>query len=284
METCLGDPNLHWHIIYLDDIVIFSKDLASHLEMLEAVFQKKQEGGPKLKPSKCELFWWQIAYLGHVISAQGVAMDEGKIAAIKKWPILKNIMQVQGFLGFMGYYRQFIPKFTQIAQPLHELTLVENAGKKKAAIQWGNRCQQAFDDLKRLCTTTPILAYVDFTQPLKLHTVACGSGLGAVLYHTHRDGTDTIITYASRNLTKAKSHYPTHKLEFLALKWVVVRKFHEYLYGLTFDIYTDNNPLTYMLTTAKLDAASHCWVASFANYNFQLYYWARKTNIDADTL
>ena len=104
METCLGDLNLHWCIIYLDDIVIFSKDLASHLERLEAVFWKLEEAGLKLKPSKCELFKWQIAYLGHVISAQGIATDEGNIEAIKKWPIFKNVTEVLSFLGFMGYY------------------------------------------------------------------------------------------------------------------------------------------------------------------------------------
>ena len=184
----------------------------------------------------------------------------------------------------MGYYRWFIPKFVQVARPLHELTFGENAGKKKAAIQWNNRCQQAFDDLKRLCTTTSMLAYADFTQPFKLHTDACGSGLGAVLYQTCNDGTDTVIAYAPRSLTKAESHYPTHKLEFLALKWAVVEKFHEYLYGLTFDIYTDNNPLAYVLMMAKLDAVSHQWVVSLANYNLQLYYWDGKTNIDADAL
>ena len=134
----------------------------------------------------------------------------------------------------------------QVAWPQHELTSGKNAGKKKAAIQWENRCQQAFDDLKRLCTTAPILAYVDFTQPSKLHTDACGSDLGAVLYQTCKDGTDAVIAYASRSLTKAESHYPTHKLEFLALRLVVINKFHEYLYGLAFDVYTDNNPLTYI--------------------------------------
>ena len=94
VEACLGDLNLHWCIIYLDDIVIFSKDLASHLEKLEAVFCKLGEPGLKLKPSKCELFQWQIAYLGHVISAQGMATDEGKIEATKQWPITKNTMEV----------------------------------------------------------------------------------------------------------------------------------------------------------------------------------------------
>ena len=93
-----------------------------------------------------------------------------------------------------------------------------------------------------------------------------------------------MIVYASRSLNKAESHYPAHKLEFLALKWAVVKKFHEYLYGSTFNVYTDNNPLMYVLTTAKLDAASHHWVTSFANYSFRLHYWAGKTNIDADAL
>ena len=139
METCLGDLNLHWCIIYLDDIVIFSKDLASHLERLEVVFQKLEEAGLKLKPSKCELFQRQLAYLGHIISAEGVATDESKIEAIKNWPTPTNITEVRSFLGFTGYYCRFIPKFMQVAHPLHELTSGENAGKKKAAIKWGQQ-------------------------------------------------------------------------------------------------------------------------------------------------
>ena len=147
-----------------------------------------------------------------------------------------------------------------------------------------DRCQQSFDDLKCLCTMVPILAYVDFTRPFNLHTNACRSHLGAVHYQTHDSGMDAVIIYASRSLTKAASHYPAFILEFPALKWAVIEKFHEYLYGLAFDIYTDNNPLTYILMMAKLDAASHCWVISLANYNFQLYYKAGMTNIDVDPL
>ena len=284
MENCLGDLNLHWCIIYLDDIVIFSKDPVSHLERLEAVFRKLEEAGLKLKPSKCELFRRKLAYLGHVISAEGVATDESKIEAIKNWPTPITVTDVRSFLGFTGYYCRFIPKYVQVVCPLHELTSGENAGKKKAAIRWDNRCQKAFDDLKTLCTTAPILTYADFTKPFKLHTDAFGTGLGAVLYQTREDGTEAVIAYASRSLNKAESHYPAHKLEFLALKWAVAEKLHEYLYGSTFDVHTNNNPLTYILTTAKLDAASHRWVASLANYNFRLHYWSGKANIDADAL
>ena len=184
----------------------------------------------------------------------------------------------------MGYYNQFIPKFMQVAQPLQELMSGKNAGKKKVANTWNTKCQQSFNDLKHLCMTAPILAYANFTRPFKWHTDVCGSGLGAVLYQTHDDVTDAIIAYASRNLTKTETHYPAHKLEFLTLKWAMVKNFHEYLYGLTFDIYTNNNPLIYVLTMVKLDVMSHHWVASLANYNFQLYYRAGKTNTDADAL
>ena len=121
-------------------------------------------------------------------------------------------------------------------------------------------------------------------KPFKLHTDACGTGLGVVLYQTQEDGTKAVIAYASRSLNKAESHYPAHKLEFLTLMWAVVKKFHEYLSGSTFDMYTNNNPLTYMLAMAKLDAANHHWVTSLANYNFRLHYWAGKANIDVDAL
>ena len=91
-------------------------------------------------------------------------------------------MEVRSFLGLMGYYCRFIPKFTQVAWPLHELTSGKNAGKKKAAIKWDSRCQEAFDNLKKLCTMAPIFMYADFIKLFKLHTDACCTGLGAVLY------------------------------------------------------------------------------------------------------
>ena len=115
IETCLGDLNLNWCIIYLGDIVIFLKDLASHLERLGTMFQKLEQAGLKLKASKCELFCRKITYLGHIVSAQGIATDEDKIDAFRKCPTPTTIIEVQSFLGLTGYYCQFIPKFMQVA-------------------------------------------------------------------------------------------------------------------------------------------------------------------------
>ena len=127
-------------------------------------------------------------------------------------------------------------------------------------------------------------AYSCLHQLYQVLQAASGSGLGSVLYQTHDDRINAIISYASRILTKAETHYASHKLEFLTLQWAVVEKLHEYLYGSMFDVYTGNNPLMYILNTAKLDTVSHCWVASLANYNFQLYYRVGKTNVNVDAL
>ena len=152
------------------------------------------------------------------MSAQGVVADKEKISVIKKWSTPTTITEVKSFLGFTRYYCWLIPKFKQIARPPYELTSGKNTGKKREAIAVDDRYQQSFNELKCLCTIVPILAYADFTRLFKLDINACGSGLEAVFYQTHDDRTDAIISYASRSLTKAETHYPAHKLQFLNLK------------------------------------------------------------------
>ena len=117
--------------------------------------------------------------------------------------------------------------------------------------------------LKELCTATPVWAYAYFTKPFKLHINASVLGLGAVMYQVH-EGIEKVISYGSTSLSQCQTKYPVHELEFFCLKWAKDEQFHEYLYGNTFDIYTDNNPLTYVLMAAKLDAMGHRWVASLS--------------------
>ena len=184
----------------------------------------------------------------------------------------------------MNYYQKFIPKYAQIARPINQLVFGENANKKKALVNWTEECQIAFEHLKHLCSKTPILAYENYSKTFKLHTDASEHDLGAVLYQKQDDNTECVIAYASRPLSKPKRNYDTHKLEFLALKWSMMERFHEYLYGGHFEVYADNNPLTYILTTAKLDATGQRWVASLANYNFKIFYKSGELNVEADAL
>ena len=288
MHDCLGDLNMNWCIVYLDDIIIFSDTKEEHIKRLEAVFQKLMAAGLKLKPTKCFFFRDEIEYLGHVVSGKGISTNPKKIEAVTKWPTPKTVYDVRSFLGFVGYYRRFIKNFSKITKPIREvITGLENQSKraaKKTYIEWTDLANAAFDKLKTMCVSTPILAYPDYQLPFTLHTDSSTDGLGAVLYQK-QDGKQRVIAYASRSVSKAESNYPAHKLEFLALKWAVCEKFHEYLYGTKpFEVFTDNNPLTYILTSAKLDACGQRWVAKLANYNFSIKYRCGVSNTEADAL
>ena len=288
MHDCLGDLNMNWCIVYLDDIIIFSDTKEEHIKRLEAVFQKLMAAGLKLKPTKCFFFRDEIEYLGHVVSGKGISTNPKKIEAVTKWPTPKTVYDVRSFLGFVGYYRRFIKNFSKITKPIREvITGLENQSKraaKKTYIEWTDIADSAFETLKTMCVNTPILAYQDYQLPFTLHTDSSTDGLGAVLYQK-QDGKQRVIAYASRSVSKAESNYPAHKLEFLALKWAVCEKFHEYLYGTKpFEVFTDNNPLTYVLTSAKLDACGQRWVAKLANYNFSIKYRCGVSNTEADAL
>ena len=286
MESCLGELHLNWCIIYLDDIIVFSRTPEEHVHRLRAVFNKLKAAGLKLKPCKGDFLKKEIRYLGHVVSEEGVSTDPDKIKSVTEWPQPTTVTEVRSFLGFVSYYRRFIPNFSKVAKPLNKL--LQNlegtpSQKKKFKVHWGPKQQEAFETLQRLCTESPILAYADFRAPFILHTDASGDGLGAVLYQV-QEGKQRVIAYAYRSLTRSERNYPVHKLEFLALKWAITDKFHEYLYGSQFQVYTDDNPLTYVLTTSKLDATGHRWVAALSNYTFSIIYKHGKGHKDADAL
>ena len=140
----------------------------------------------------------EINYLGHVVSKDGIRTDEKKIQVIKDWPRPVTVTDVRSFLGFTNYYRKFIHRYAQVAKPMNALIAGENAKFKRRKVEWSEACQEAFEKLKEICSTTPILAYADYTKPFRLHTDASEKGLGAVLYQAQSDGTDRVIAFASR--------------------------------------------------------------------------------------
>ena len=203
MESCLGDLNLTWCIIYLDDVVVHASTVSEHLTRLEAVFQKLKEAGLKLKPSKCDLFKKSISYLGHIVSEEGVQTDPKKIAAVLAWPRPHNVNTVRKFLGFLNYYRRFIKDFSKITRPLYDLISGDNAKRRTNPVHWSLEAEEAFQTLMKKCTTAPILAYADCSIPFELHVDACGTELGAILYQT-QEGKKRVIAYASRSLSKSE--------------------------------------------------------------------------------
>jgi len=292
MEHILGDLNMSICLVYLDDIIIFSDSFEEHLQHLELVLERIKQFGLKLNPKKCKFFQRQIKYLGHIISSEGIAVDSEKTKTLLTWPVPSNVDQLRSFLGFVGYFRKYVKDYAKIAKPLNDL-LVGNGKacnrkkqkREKGAVpwKWNKEQQNAFDTLIQKLVSPPVLAFPDFEKPFSLHTDASSQGLGAVLYQ-NQSGKDRVIAYASRGLKNAERKYPAHKLEFLALKWAITDRFKDLLYGHQFEVLTDNNPLTYVLTSAKLDATGQRWIAELAMYDFEIKYRPGRNNQDADFL
>lgn len=288
MEDCLGDLNMKICAIYLDDLIIFASTLEEHLDRLDQVLKRLKDCNLKLNPKKCKFLQTKVKYVGHIVSENGVEADPEKLEKVRNWPTPKNAEEVRQFTSFAGYYRRFVKDFSKIAKPLTDLhpnTTVKNGKKVKSSkpFIWGKEQQDAFDQLKNALLTHPILGYADYDLPFELHTDASAKGLGAVLYQK-QNGKMRVISYASRGLKRSEKNYPASKLEFLALKWAITEKLHDYLYGAKFTVLTDNNPLTYALSKAKLDATGHRWLSSLAPYDFNIIYRPGKSNTDADIL
>ena len=165
------------------------------------------------------------------MSKTGIETDPKDIAAVKLWPRPETVTQVRKFLCFMNYYRNFLYHYAHIARPLNKLISGDNVKKKRTKIIWDDVCKEAFQKLKELCNDTPCLAYPDYKREFKLYTDMSESSLGVVLAQKKDDGIECPIAYASRTLSRLEQNYDTHKFEFLALKWAVTDRFHEYLYG-----------------------------------------------------
>ena len=289
MLNCLGELNLTYCLIYLDDVIIFSQTEEEHLERMHVVFNRFQEHGLKLKPSKCEVFKTEINYLAHHVSKRGALPSKKNLEAITQCPPPDTYTKVKSFVGLVGHYRRFIKRFTNITAPLYDLTSGENKDKKSELLDLPQEAREAFDRLKAACLQAPILAFSNFGKPFLLETDASGKGLGAVLSQKQSDGRYHPIAYASRIMTETEQRYHSNKQRVLALKWAVTEQFHEYLspYGKNrkeFVVQTDNNPLTYIFSSVNLDAAGQRWVAQLASYNFALEYQKRKDNTVANFL
>ena len=242
-----------------------------------------------MKPSKCEVFKPEINYLAHHVSQKGVLPSKKNLESIAQCLPLDTYTKVKSFVGLVGHYRHFIKGFAKIAVPLYDLTSGDNKDKKLEHVNLSPEALEAFDHLKAACLQAPILAFLDFDKPFLLETDASGKGLGAVLSQKQADGQYHPIAYASHIMNETKQRYHSNKQEFLALKWAVTEQFHEYLspYGKNrneFVVCTDNNPLTYIFSSANLDAAGQRWVARLTSYNFSLEYQKGKDNTMADFL
>ena len=204
--------------------------------------------------------------------------------AIAEYAPLKTYTKIRAFLGLVRHYRHFIKGFAQIAQPLNEHLVGEGASRKSEQVSLSKKALEAFEWLKQACMDSLVLAFADYTKNFLLETDASKEGLGAVLSQKQEDGWFHLVAYGSRALSTHEKNYHSTKLEFLALKWAVMEHFKEYLLYQPFLIRTNNNPLTYIMSTPNLDATGHHWVSALAKYDFRLEYQKGRDNAAADAL
>lgn len=291
---------------YIDDVLVFADTKKQLYERLMIIFDRLRKANLTLKPKKCVFFKSEVEFLGHIVSSKGVQCSNKHLEAVEKWPEPSNVQELQTFLGFTGFHRRYIEGYSRIAQPM--LKLLRGTGedkekkqvkkttgwqkkgrqKKKAyekvAWEWGTEQQESFNRLKQAVMSAPVLKYPEPSKPYILHVDASRKALGASLLQESDDGKVRPVAYASRSLTGSERNYTVHKLEFLGLKWAVTCKFQHYLYGNKCTVYTDHNPLTYVTSTAKLDANGHRWVADLSAYDLEIRYKPGRLNTDADAL
>ena len=246
MQNTLGELNLTYCIIYLDDVIVFGHSEEEHLECLHIVIECLREFNLKLKPSKCSFFQSKIVYLVHHVSCEGMCPSGENVCAIEEFPTLETFTQVHAFCGLMGHYQHFIKGFAHIRRPLYDVLGKE---VKMGLVQLPPEVQEAVRILKDKIQSAPVLVFPDFDKPFLLETDASKEGLGAVLSQKQDDRHYHSVTFGSCSLMPAEKNYHSLKLEFLTLKWGVMKHFKEYLAYVPFVVRTDNNPLTYILTT-----------------------------------
>ena len=259
-------------VVFVDDILIYSLSDWEHEYQLRIVLQLLRDHQLYAKFSKCEFWLTEVRFLGHVVSASGVLVDPEKVEAVMSWERPNSVFEIRSFLGLAGYYRRFIEDFSRIAAPMTRLT------RKEVKFDWDDRCEEAFQELKRRLTSAPILIVPDRGQGYIVYCDALRAGLGCVLMQSGR-----VVAYGSGQLKNHEQNYPTHDMELAAIVFAL-KIWRHYLYGEEFEVYSDHKSLKYIFTQRDLNMRQRRWIEFLEDYDFTLHYHPGKANVVADAL
>lgn len=269
-------------ICYIDDILISGKTKEEHLGRLQKVLKCLNERGIRVKKSKCTFMKRSVQYLGHRIDATGLHATDDKLKAITEAPSPKNIQELRSFLGLINYYGRFIPNLSSLLHPLNQLL------KRESPWRWSKECEQAFKTAKSKLITPNVLVHYDSSLPLRLAGDASAYGVGAVISHVMKDGTERPIAFASRTLLPSERNYSQIEKEALSLIFGVV-KFHTYLYGRRFTLVTDHKPLTTILGPKRgippmAAARLQRWAIKLSAYTYDIKFRSTSEHSNVDGL
>jgi hypothetical protein len=259
-------------VVFIDDILVFSTSRKEHEEHLRIVLQRLRDHQLYVRFSKCEFWLTEVQFLGHVVSSEGISVDPSKVREVLDWKPPRTVHQVRSFLSLAGYYSRFILNFSKIAKPITYLL------KKEEKFVWNAERDEAFQTLKKLLTTSHVLAQSDITKSFDVYYDTSGTGLGCVLMQEGR-----VIVYSSHQLRPHEEHYPTHDLELAAVVHALCSWRH-YLLGNVAHIFTDHKSLKYFFTHPDLNMWQRRWLELIKDYDLEIHYHPDKANVDADAL
>lgn len=266
-------------IVYLDDILIFTKTEDEHYKTIEKVLERIKEAGLRINPEKCHLFKQEVKFLGHIINKRGIQTDPGKIEAIKTFDRPKCIKNLRSFLGICNYYRRFIKEYSRKARALEEI-----CGKNKEKLVWTDQCDKAFTEMKAALTEAPILAFPDFRREFILDTDASFDAIGAVLSQEDDQGREKVIAYGSHAMSSFEKGYCITRKELLAI-YYFCQHYNHYLYGKRFRLRTDHKAITFMLKTKNpITAQFQTWINYLSSLDIKMEFRKGINHGNADML
>ena len=259
-------------VVYFDDILVYSKSLEEHIDQLPQVLSVLREQKLYANLKKCSFCTNQVVFLGYVVSAKGIEVDEEKVKAIREWPTPKSVTEVRSFHGLASFYRRFVKDFSTIAAPLTEIV------KKNVGFKWESEQELAFNLIKDKLSSAPLLALPNFAKAFEVECDASGIGIGAVLMQENKP-----IAYFSEKLSGAALNYPTYDKEMYALVRAL-ETWQHYLWPKEFVIHTDHESLKHLKGQGKLNKRHAKWVEFIESFPYVIKYKQGKENVVADAL